>query len=128
MVIDVDSGAVVQEMRFDEWGVVLADTNPGWQPFGFAGGLWDADTGLVRFGARDYAAEFGRWTAKDPIGFGGGLNHFGYVVADPVNRIDPSGLWTPDLDPDGEWEPTPTPTPPEEEAPQEAAGDRKSVV
>ena len=43
----------------------LNDTNPGFQPFGFAGGLYDPDTGLVRFGARDYDAETGRWTSKE---------------------------------------------------------------
>ena len=37
----------------------LRDTNPGFQPFGFAGGMYDAATGLVRFGARDYDAETG---------------------------------------------------------------------
>ncbi|CAK0769578.1 hypothetical protein CCP4SC76_510006 [Gammaproteobacteria bacterium] len=51
---------------------MLNDTNPGFQPFGFAGGLYDRDTGLVRFGYRDYDAETGQWTAKDPIGFRGG--------------------------------------------------------
>jgi RHS repeat-associated protein len=44
----------------------LADTNPGFQPFGFAGDLYDQDTKLVRFGARDYNPAVGRWTAKDP--------------------------------------------------------------
>jgi len=93
LVIDVDSGAVVQRMDFDEWGLITLDTNPGWQPFGFAGGLLDADTGLTRFGARDYAAEFGRWTAKDPIRFAAGdYNIFGYVSSDPINGIDPSGM------------------------------------
>ncbi|HET8934091.1 MAG TPA: RHS repeat-associated core domain-containing protein [Polyangiales bacterium] len=48
-----------------EFGVVLNDSNPGFQPFGFAGGLYDADTGLVRFGERDYDALTGRWTKKD---------------------------------------------------------------
>ncbi len=47
----------------DAWGQVLADSSPGFQPFGFAGGLWDRDTGLVRFGARDYDPEVGRWTS-----------------------------------------------------------------
>jgi uncharacterized protein RhaS with RHS repeats len=46
----------------------------------------------VRFGARDYDPEVGRWTAKDPIGFSGGdTNLYGYVVGDPVNLVDPSG-------------------------------------
>ena len=72
--------------------MVLQDSNPGFQPFGFAGGLFDTDTGLVRFGARDYDARTGRWTSKDPIRFGGGdSNLFGYVLGDPVNFIDPTG-------------------------------------
>ena len=61
-------------------------------PFGFAGGLFDAGTGLVRFGARDYDPVVGRWTAKDPIRFEAGVNHYLYASGDPVNRIDPSGL------------------------------------
>ena len=67
------------------------DATPGFQPFGFAGGLLDRDTGLVRFGARDYDPDAGRWTSKDPIRFGGGHNLFGYVIADPINRVDPDG-------------------------------------
>jgi RHS repeat-associated protein len=40
--------------------------------FKFAGGEADADTGLVRFGARYYDTKTGRWVSEDPIGFGGG--------------------------------------------------------
>jgi uncharacterized protein RhaS with RHS repeats len=47
----------------------------------------------VRFGARDYDAETGRWTAKDPILFAGGdTNLYGYVLNDPVNWVDLDGL------------------------------------
>jgi RHS repeat-associated protein len=93
LVVNASTGEVVQRMDFDEFGNVLQDTNPGFQPFGFAGGLWDADTGLVRFGARDYDPVVGRWTAKDPISFAGGdTNLYGYVLQDPVNSIDSSGL------------------------------------
>ena len=92
LVVHASSGGVAQRIEYDAFGVVTLDTNPGFQPFGFAGGLYDADTGLVRFGARDYDAEVGRWTAKDPIGFGGGdPNLYGYVLADPVNLYDSSG-------------------------------------
>jgi RHS repeat-associated protein len=80
-------------MEYDEFGNVILDTNPGFQPFGFTGGIYDRDTGLTRFGVRDYDAEVGRWTAKDPIKFqGGSLNLYGYVINDPVNNRDPSGL------------------------------------
>ena len=70
-VIDVDTGQVAQRLEFDAFGQVLVDSSPGLQPFGFAGGLYEPETGLVRFGARDYDPTTGRWTAKDPIGFGG---------------------------------------------------------
>ncbi|WP_306524499.1 RHS repeat-associated core domain-containing protein [Dokdonella sp.] len=93
-VIDSDSGAIVQALDYDEWGNVLADSNPGFQPFGFAGGLYDPATKLLRFGARDYDPSTGRWTAKDPIGFGGGdANLYAYVGGNPVSYIDPYGLW-----------------------------------
>jgi hypothetical protein len=54
--------AMVQRVDYDEFGNVTLDSNPGFQPFGFAGGLYDRDTKLVRFGARDYDAATGRWT------------------------------------------------------------------
>jgi RHS repeat-associated protein len=93
LVVDTATGDIIQRMDYDEFGNVLMDTNPGFQPFGFAGGLEDTDTGLVRFGARDYDPQTGRWTAKDPILFAGGDNNlFGYVQNNPVNFIDPSGL------------------------------------
>ena len=94
LVVNVADGTVVQRLDYDSFGRVLSDTNPGFQPFGFAGGLYDDDTGLVRFGARDYDAYTGRWTAKDPILFGGRqTNLYAYVAGDPVNRVDPSGLF-----------------------------------
>ncbi len=60
-------------------------------PLGFAGGMYDAETGLVRFGARDYDPQIGRWVSKDPIRFSGGINLFTYADGDPVNWIDRTG-------------------------------------
>ena len=93
LVVDVISGAVAQRIDYDEFGNVISDTNPGFQPFAFAGGIYDRDTGLTRFGARDYDSVSGRWTSKDPISFDGGdTNLFGYILNDPINYIDPWGL------------------------------------
>ncbi len=91
MVIDTATGDVVQEIGYDAWGRVLADSNPGFQPFGFAGGLHDHHTGFLRFGARDYDPQVGRWTDVDPLGSEGGLNRYRYGNNDPVNFIDPDG-------------------------------------
>jgi RHS repeat-associated protein len=93
LVVDSVSGEVKQHIDYDAWGKVTADSNPGFQPFGFAGGLHDSETKLTRFGARDYESSTGRWTAKDPIRFqGGDSNLYAYVGNSPLNGVDPSGL------------------------------------
>jgi len=93
LVVDAATGVVAQRLDYDPFGKVTLDTAPGFQPFGFAGGLYDPLTGLVRFDARDYDAETGRWTTPDPAGFSGGSpNLYQYAIGDPVNHVDPSGL------------------------------------
>jgi len=84
---------IIKKIVYDTFGNVLSDSNPSFKiPFGFAGGLYDSDTKLTRFGYRDYDAYTGKWTAKDPIGFGGGdSNLYGYVLGDPVGFVDPTG-------------------------------------
>jgi RHS repeat-associated protein len=90
-VVDASTGAVAQRIDYDEFGRVTLDTSPGFQPFGFAGGIDDRDVALVRFGARDYDAASGRWTTRDPIMFDGGVSLYEYSAADPVNALDNAG-------------------------------------
>jgi len=89
------SGLIVKRIDYDSFGNVILDADPSFRiPIGFAGGLYDADTGLVRFGVRDYDPAIGRWTAKDPIDFAGGdVNLYEYVENDPINLFDPLGLF-----------------------------------
>jgi RHS repeat-associated protein len=91
-VVDTN-GTIVKELQYDSFGNITLDTNSALHVhFGFAGGLYDEDTKLTRFGYRDYDALTGKWTAKDPIGFAGGdTNLYGYVLGDPVNFVDPEG-------------------------------------
>ena len=88
------SGNVVKRVEYDSFGNVTNDSNASFEiPFGFAGGLQDRHTGLIRFGFRDYDPDTARWTAKDPIGFlGGDIDLYGYCLNDPINRADAAGL------------------------------------
>jgi RHS repeat-associated protein len=93
-VISDASGAVVKERTYDPWGRLVTDSAPGIElPLGFAGGVEDPLTGLVRFGARDYDPTAGTWTAPDPARFAGGFGLYAYAGNDPVNRKDPTGLY-----------------------------------
>ncbi len=93
-VVDVATGQAVQTMSHDVWGNVTHDVvSPGFArvPFGFAGGLYDEDTGLVRFGAREYDSSTGRWLSKDSARFGGGWNFYQYTNNNPVSYVDQDG-------------------------------------
>jgi RHS repeat-associated protein len=93
LVVDVSTGIVAQRIDYDAFGREVGNTNPGFQPFGYAGGLVDEQTSLVRLGVRDYDPEAGRWTAKDPLlFFSNSTNLYAYVENDPINLVDPTGL------------------------------------
>lgn len=91
LVVNSTTGAIAQRLAYDEFGKVLEDTAPGFQPFGFAGGLYDADVSLIHYGAREFDPQFGRWTAPDPILFSGNSLNAYANLNDPVNTVDPSG-------------------------------------
>ncbi|HLB36951.1 MAG TPA: RHS repeat-associated core domain-containing protein [Gemmatimonadales bacterium] len=93
LVLNAADGTIVQRIAYDEFGRELLNTNPGFQPFGYAGGPVDEATGLVRFGARDYDALPGRWVNRASPGLGVvQTNPYSYVANDPVRVTDPLGL------------------------------------
>ncbi|MGE4194550.1 MAG: RHS repeat domain-containing protein [Pseudodesulfovibrio sp.] len=96
LIVDMHDN-VIKEIVYDPFGGIIEDTNPAFRiPLGFAGGLHDRDLGFVRFGWRDYDVKTGRWTAPDPIGDrGGDPDWYGYCLDDPVNGVDPAGLFPP---------------------------------
>ena len=73
LVVNAATGEVAQRIDYDELGRVLLDTSPGFQPFGFAGGLYDADTGLFASVRGEYTQDC-RWTTQDPSLFVGATN------------------------------------------------------
>jgi RHS repeat-associated protein len=88
------TGQTIKSVIHSVYGNIINDTDPNLNiPIGFAGGLYDKDTKLTKFGYRDYDSNTGKWITKDPIDFdGGSLNLYGYVLNDPVNLVDAEGL------------------------------------
>jgi RHS repeat-associated protein len=93
------SGQPAAQFTYDAWGNVLSTTITSsvltinsfrylWQ-----GREYSFATGLYNFRARWYDSVTGRWLSKDPIGLEGGLNLYAFCGNDPVNFIDPSGLF-----------------------------------
>jgi RHS repeat-associated protein len=87
------TGTVIRTTQYDSYGQVLLDSTPTFDlPVGFAGGIPD-NTGLIRFGFRDYEPATGRWVSRDPIFYDSGqANLYQYVINNPINRKDPTGL------------------------------------
>ncbi|MBK7579049.1 MAG: RHS domain-containing protein [Myxococcales bacterium] len=92
--VNVANGAVAWRADFDAWGNRTVQSGTAdFLPFGFAGGMLDAETGLTRFGARDYDPAVGRWVSKDPIRFRSNeFSLYAYAMNDPVNHTDRTGL------------------------------------
>lgn len=86
---------VVQSYQYDAFG----NPAPGGgnrikQPYRYTGREYDPEIGLYFYRARYYDPDIGRFISQAPIGFAGGdVNLYGYVLNNPVNWIDPMGLF-----------------------------------
>lgn len=89
-------GAAIANYQYLPFGQIVAQSGASTQPFTFDGreGVRDEAGDLFLTFTRVYDATLGRFTTRDPLGFGAGdTNLYRYVGNDPVNRTDPSGLF-----------------------------------
>lgn len=75
---------------YDPYGRTTYVSGAVANPWGYASGYSDP-TGLIKFGTRYYDPDLGRWTQVDPLG--PGSSPYGYAGNDPIDNVDPTGLW-----------------------------------
>lgn len=87
-------GSLVSTYEYDSFGNLTTSTGTLSNPFRYTGREFDVETGFYFYRARYYAPNIGRFISEDPIGFVGvTVNLYVYVLNNPVNFIDPYGLW-----------------------------------
>ncbi|MGC4095114.1 MAG: RHS repeat-associated core domain-containing protein [Polyangiaceae bacterium] len=87
------NGEFVWSARYDAFGHAQVEIAQIDNPIRFAGQQYDAETGLHYNRFRYYSPRLGRYWSVDPIGLRGDHNLYCYVGNDPINRVDPLGLW-----------------------------------
>jgi RHS repeat-associated protein len=92
------SGLITSGYVYDAYGRLIRKTEGIETQYLFAGEQRDATTGLDYLRARHYSSDQGRFFGSDPANAAKTnpltLNRFAYALGNPINRIDPSGLFS----------------------------------
>lgn len=86
---------IINKYSYGPFGEVSSQIETVLQPFKFVGqfGVMTEPNGLYYMRARYYDPKVGRFISEDPIGLAGGLNLYLYCSNNPINWVDPYGLF-----------------------------------
>jgi len=87
-------GRIVWAADAAPWGQAIMRNEQIRQPWRLPGQYNDPETGLHYNRFRYYDPALGRYLSPDPVGLSGGVDLYAYAGNDPINRSDPSGLWS----------------------------------
>ncbi len=92
---DMEDAGVKATYEYGPFGEPLRVSGPFAEvnSFRFSTKYENPETGWLEYTFRDYIPALGRWASQDPIGEAGGINLYGFVSNDPINAVDPWGLF-----------------------------------
>jgi RHS repeat-associated protein len=85
-------GALASTYTFDSFGKTTNSTGTLTNPFRYTGREFDTETSLYYYRTRYYDAIAGRFISEDRLQFLAGMDFYSYVLNEPTNYADPSGL------------------------------------
>ncbi len=93
--VKASDGTVYAQYEYLPYGkqVTATGTMASSNPIRFSTKYRDNETDLYYYGYRYYSPSLGRWISRDPIDEQGGLNLYGFVNNDPVNKWDKLGFF-----------------------------------
>ena len=95
MLLTDAAGQTAAAYAYSPYGAPAGSSGSVSNPFTFVGehGVEDEGSGLYLMGRRHYDASLGRFLQRDPLGFKAGPNLYAYTRNDPLNFVDPQGLF-----------------------------------
>lgn len=86
-----ESGNIKRSYAYNAFGVQSGSNEDDQNPYRYCGEYYDVESGYTYLKARYYDADIGRFISEDPALDGD--NWYAYCGNDPVNMIDPTGMW-----------------------------------
>jgi RHS repeat-associated protein len=97
--VKAGTGTIAASYEYDPFGVTIKALGEyvANNPFRYSTKYEDTETGLLYYGYRYYQPQTGRWLSRDPLEENGGVNVYGFIGNDPINQMDPLGLYDEDV-------------------------------